>query len=52
MPIWLRKFTFNTIKEQIEKQNEAIKKASGKQTAAPAKGPAISPNFTAKKTSR
>ena len=52
MPIWLRKFTFEAIKEFIQKQNQARAEASGKQTAAPAKGPALSPNFTAKKTSK
>ena len=50
MPIWLRNFTFQSIKDFIEKQNEAKAKAQGKQTAAPAKGPNLRPNFTTKKT--
>lgn len=29
MPIWLRNFTFNKIKEHYEKQNEEMKKSQG-----------------------
>ena len=52
MPIWLRKFTFNTIQEHLDKIDEARKKASGKQTLDPPKGPGIKPNFTTKKASK
>tara|TARA_Y100000296_G_C5072316_1_gene205536 strand:- start:247 stop:408 length:162 start_codon:yes stop_codon:yes gene_type:complete len=30
MPIWLRKFTFNEIKTQIDKENEEYNKANNK----------------------
>ena len=32
MPIWLRKFTFNEIKTQIDKENEEYDKSMGKNT--------------------
>ena len=33
MPIWLRNFTFNKIKEHIDNENEQMKKAQGKSTS-------------------
>lgn len=32
MPIWLRQFTFNTIREHFEKEKEAVEKSSNKLT--------------------
>lgn len=52
MPIWLRKYTFDTIKEFLEKQAEAQQKAAGKQTIDSPQGPPVAPNYTSKKTSR
>ena len=53
MPIWLRKFTFQTIQEHMDKLAEQAKKASGKNTAkAPIKGPNVKPDFTTKRSSK
>ena len=53
MPIWLRKFTFQTIQEHMDKLAEQAKQASGKNTAkAPIKGPNVKPDFTTKRSSK
>ena len=53
MPIWLRKFTFQTIQEHMDKIAEARKQASGKNTTqAPIKGPNVKPDFTTKRSSK
>jgi hypothetical protein len=46
MPIWLRNFTFNKIKEYYDKQNEDIKNAQGgKGKKVTENGKVISPEF-------
>ena len=53
MPIWLRKFTFQTIQEHMNKLAEQAKKASGQTTAQPpVKGPDVKPDFTTKRSSK
>ena len=47
MPIWLRQFTFNTIREHFEKINEQNKKQLSNNTPTIAR-PDIKPNYTAK----
>lgn len=47
MPIWLRKFTFNKIKEHFEQANEAAPPAPTKSTPQIAK-PNIKPNYSTK----
>ena len=51
MPIWLRRFTFNKIKDFYDKRNEeeekAMKKAKGMQQAKIHR-PDIKPDYTAK----
>lgn len=46
MPIWLRKFTFNSIKEYHQKIAEASKKAAPKKKQS--FGPNVQPSFTSK----
>lgn len=50
MPIWLRKFTFNKIKEYYEAKNEKEKSQLDKVNTpkALAKGPDIKPSYTSK----
>lgn len=50
MPIWLRKFTFNSIKEWYEKKQEEEKKLfnQNKSPAPKISKPNISPTYTAK----
>jgi hypothetical protein len=50
MPIWLRKFTFNSIKEWYEKKQEEEKKLynQNKTTSPKVSKPNISPTYTAK----
>jgi len=53
MPIWLRKFTFNKIKEHFEKQNEEVEKQqnmlNNKQNAKKELArPDIAPTYTTK----
>jgi len=53
MPIWLRKFTFNKIKEHFEKQNEEVEKQqnmlNNKQSARKEIArPNIAPTYTTK----
>jgi hypothetical protein len=45
MPIWLRKFTFKTLQEHFDKQNEQVQevKSAGKQSTA-----VKVPNYTTK----
>lgn len=53
MPIWLRKFTFQTIQEHMDKLAEERKAASGQaSTKAPLKGPNVKPDFTTKRSSK
>lgn len=51
MPIWLRKFTFNKIKDYFDKRNEEQERAnqvmSNKNKQLP-KGPDIKPTYTTK----
>ena len=50
MPIWLRRFTFNTIKEHFDKRQEAIEEAQGKmKSQGEVQRPGISPNYSTKK---
>lgn len=53
MPIWLRRYTFNVIKEYYEKQNEEYEKATNKpktitSTSKIAKPPTTTPTYTTK----
>lgn len=53
MPIWMRKFTYNQIREFYEKQREeeekAMNKAKGYQDATKiAKPPVVNPTYTTK----
>lgn len=50
MPIWLRNFTFQKMKEHYEKEAEEMKKATkGKGGSSMPKGPAIrQPSYTTK----
>ena len=55
MPIWLRRFTFETLKEHFEKQNEEAKKQQnmlknkpGKEINRPNVTPTKSPTYIAK----
>lgn len=41
MPIWLRKFTIQSINEYHEKQAEEAKKAQNKESKTLPKGPAV-----------
>ena len=46
MPIWLRNFTFNKIKDYYDKQNEDIKNAQGgKGKKVTENGKGVSPEF-------
>ena len=46
MPIWLRKFTFNKLKEYYEKQNENSKQSqSGNSKKVTENGKVVSPEF-------
>ena len=55
MPIWLRRFTFKTIEQQIneeaEAQQEAMKRASGVQELAPESSSSVSIPEAVKKAS-
>lgn len=51
MPIWLRNYTFNEIKEHFEAKAKAVNKASEKQTLDLLK-PDISPSYTSKATKK
>lgn len=44
MPIWLRKYTFNTINEYYQKEQEEYKKATGKGEMVTANTPIARPN--------
>lgn len=44
MPIWLRRFTFNTINEYYEKEEEAYKEASNRGKTVTANKPLAKPN--------
>ena len=49
MPIWLRKFTIQSINEYNEKQAEEMKKSQSKGTPLTPKGPAIKrPTYSTK----
>lgn len=49
MPIWLRKFTFNKMKQHYDKQSEAVSKQTSIPNKALAKGPAIKkPTYSTK----
>jgi predicted double-glycine peptidase len=55
MPIWLRRFTFETLKEYYEKQNEEaekqqnmLKNKSNKDIARPNIAPSKTPTYIAK----
>ena len=55
MPIWLRKFTFETLKEHYEKQAEEmskqqnmLKNTNNKDISRPNRAPAKQPTYTAK----
>jgi len=49
MPIWLRKFTIQSMNEYYEKQNKEAEKAQKKQNKPLARGPAIkSPTYSTK----
>jgi len=53
MPIWLRKFTFNKIKEHFDKQNEEAEKQQNmlnnkKNSSKEIARPNISPTYTTK----
>jgi len=53
MPIWLRKFTFNKIKEHYDKQNEEAEKQQNmlnnkKNSSKEIARPNISPTYTTK----
>ena len=55
MPIWLRKFTFETLKEHYEKQSEEankqqnmLKNTNNKDVARPNIAPGKQPTYTAK----
>lgn len=53
MPIWLRKFTFQTIQEHMDKLAEQSAQARGQaSTKAPVKGPNVKPDFTTKRSSK
>ena len=44
MPIWLRRFTYNTINEHYQKEEEAYKKATNKGETVTANKPLAKPN--------
>jgi hypothetical protein len=55
MPIWLRRFTFETLREHYEKQKEEmdkqqsmLKNKSGKDVSRPNIAPTKQPTYTAK----
>ena len=55
MPIWLRRFTYETLKEHFEKQNKEaekqqnmLKNKSGKEVARPNVAPSKPPTYIAK----
>jgi len=55
MPIWLRRFTFNKLKEHFDKQNEEAEKQQNmlKNKQTPSKEisrPNIAPNYVTSKT--
>jgi hypothetical protein len=57
MPIWLRKFTFNKLKEHFDKQNEEAEKQqnmlNNKQNATKEiSRPNIAPTYTTSKASK
>lgn len=45
MPIWLRRFTFNSMNEFYEKEQEEYRKASGKGELVTNKTPIAKPNL-------
>lgn len=46
MPIWLRRFTWNSVNEWYEKQNEEQQQATPKEKVP--KGPNITPTYSTK----
>ena len=52
MPIWLRKFTFNRIKQYYEEERKAYDKESKKIKAKPNKPFKITPNYTTKASNK
>ena len=46
MPIWLRRFTWNSVNEWYEKQNEEQQQATPKENIP--KGPNIAPTYSTK----
>lgn len=49
MPIWLRKFTFNKLKEFYEEESKQLSKANKSSNITPPKGPDVrKPTYTSK----
>lgn len=50
MPIWLRNFTFNSIKEYFDKQNEEPKQTPDKSKSI--LGPDVNPTYSTKASNK